>query len=224
MKNNIKDTDWVIMPGYNEEKNIASAISDVLKFTKNLIVVDDGSSDKTEEISKKICNHVLRHKINLGKGAALKTGVEYAIKQGATRVAFIDSDGQHEAKELPRFFSQLESGNDIVFGYRKLNKKMPLTFRIGNFVLSFGIYFLFHIKLQDTQSGYRAMSLDAYKKIKWKATDYSVESEMIANAGKNKLKYSEIPISTIYHDVNKGTTVFNGIKIMLDMLKHRLKH
>ncbi len=220
----MKNTDWVIMPGYNEENHIANAISDVLKITNNLIVVDDGSIDVTEEIAKKKCNHVLRHKINLGKGAALKTGVEYAIKQGAKRFVFIDSDGQHEAKEIPEFLKKLDSGNDIVFGYRKLNKKMPFTFRLGNFVLSLVIFILFHIKLQDTQSGYRAMTKEAFERIKWKSSDYSVESEMIANAGKKKLKYEEIPINTIYHDVNKGTTVFNGLKIMLDMLKHKFKH
>lgn len=217
----MKRTDWVIMPGYNEEFNISKSISEVLKITKNLIVVDDGSSDKTFDIAKKHCENVLRHKINLGKGSALKTGIEYAIKKGAKRFVFIDSDGQHEAKEIPKFFKQLDLGNDIVFGYRKLNKKMPLTFRIGNFALSFGIFLLFKIKLRDTQSGYRAITLDSYEKIKWKARDYSVESEMIANAGRNKLKYKEIPINTIYHDVNKGTTIFNGIKIMLDMFRHR---
>lgn len=220
----MKNTDWVIMPGYNEEKHIDNSIRDVLKYTGNLVVVDDGSSDRTEEFAKKRSKNVLRHKINLGKGAGLKTGVEYAIKQGAKRVAFIDSDGQHEAKELPNFFRELDKGYDIVFGYRKLDKKMPFTFRLGNFMLSTAINILFHIKLQDTQSGYRAMTIDAYNKIHWKSTDYSVESEMIANAGKKKLKYKEIPISTIYHDVNKGTTVFNGIKIMIDMLKHRIKN
>lgn len=212
------------MPAYNESKNIVGAISDVLKYTDNLVVVDDGSSDETSEIAKIYTAHVLRHKINLGKGAALKTGVEYAFKQGAERFVFIDSDGQHEAKELPKFFKKLDEGYDIVFGYRKLNKKMPLTFRIGNFMLSLGIFILFKIKLKDTQSGYRAMTFSAYEKIVWNSVDYSVESEMIANAGKNKLKYVEIPISTIYHDVNKGTNVFNGIKIMFDMLKHKIKN
>jgi len=81
---------------------------------------------------------------------------------------------------------------------------------------------LFKIRIRDTQSGYRAFTSRAYRKIRWKASNYSMESEMIANLGKHKLKYKEIPIRTIYTDRYKGTTVLDGIKIVFNMIWWRL--
>lgn len=217
----MKSSLWVVMPCYNEEKHIEKSIDDVLKYSNNIVVVDDGSKDRTVELASKKTEHVLKHIVNLGKGAALKTGADYAISKGAKQLVFIDSDGQHEAKEIPNFENAL-SDCDIVFGARKLNKNMPGIFRFGNFVLSSMIYLFFNVNLSDTQSGYRAMTAEAYKKIKWKSTDYSVESEMIANAGKNKLKYKEVCINTIYHDRYKGTTIVDGMKIMLKMIFYKI--
>ncbi|MFT4303348.1 MAG: glycosyltransferase family 2 protein [Candidatus Woesearchaeota archaeon] len=211
------------MPCYNESKNISKSINETLKYAKNLVVVDDGSKDNTFQIIEKTKGiHKLKHIINLGKGAALKTGIEYAINNGGRKLVFIDSDGQHQPKEIPKFLELLNK-YDIVFGYRRLNKKMPIIFRIGNKLLNTGIYLLFGMNLRDTQSGYRAITSETYKKIKWKSTSYTVESEMIANAGKRRLKYIEIPISTIYANKHKGTTVLDGIKIMFDMIIFRFR-
>ena len=82
---------------------------------------------------------------------------------------------------------------------------------------------MYKIKLKDTQCGYRAFSAKAYKKIKWKSSDYSMESEMIANVGKHHLKYAEIPIQTIYSDKYKGTTIVDGIKIVFNMLLWKIR-
>ena len=210
---------WVIIPGYNEEKNIAKVIEKTQKFSKNIVVVDDGSSDKTAENAAKAI--VLKHIVNLGKGAALKTGVEYAIGQGAKYIIALDADGQHDPAMIPEFLDALEDC-DIVFGYRKLSGKMPFVFRYGNWFINTMAEILFGIKLRDTQSGYRAFRADAYKKLRWDATDYFVETEMIANVGRKKLKYKQIPIATIYADRYKGTTVIDGIKIVLNMIWWRI--
>jgi hypothetical protein len=79
------------------------------------------------------------------------------------------------------------------------------------------IKFLYNVKIKDSQCGYRAFTAETYKKIRWRATDYSMESEMIANTGKYKLKYKEVPIETIYGDKYKGTTIVDGVKIVLNM-------
>jgi glycosyltransferase involved in cell wall biosynthesis len=213
---------WIVMPSYNEHKNISRIIDEVHKYCRNIVVVDDGSLDSTYEIAKRKNKYTLRHIINLGKGAAMKTGCEFAIKQGAKKIVFIDSDGQHEPKELPLFFKSLDD-YDIVFGSRRLDKNMPSILRFGNYVLSSMISFLFGIKLADTQSGYRGMTAEAYKRIRWRANDYSVETEMIANAGKNHLKYKEIKINTVYNDRYKGTTVIDGIKIGLKILVFKIR-
>jgi glycosyltransferase involved in cell wall biosynthesis len=98
-----KVSTWIIIPGYNEEKYLKKVFDKVRKHTANIIFVDDGSSDKTSAIAKKYTRHVLRHMTNLGKGAALKTGCEYAFKKiKADRVIFLDSDDQHDPKYIQR--------------------------------------------------------------------------------------------------------------------------
>jgi len=97
-----------------------------------------------------------------------------------------------------------------------------MVFRVGNLFLSSVTLFTFGINLLDTQCGYRAFRTDVYKKIRWKSNDYGMESEMIANAGKNKLRFKQLSIRTIYKDAKKGTTPIDGIKIFLRMFKWRL--
>lgn len=217
----MKDKLFVIIPAHNEQKHISSVIKNVKGYTENIIVVDDGSTDNTFKLAKKENVVVLRHIINLGKGAALKTGCVYALKNKADKLVFIDADGQHEPKEIPRFLKELKEA-EIVFGSRRFNEKMPLIFKFGNRAINSLNKLLFGINLRDTQSGYRAIRAEAYKKIKWNSSDYSVEAEMVAKAGKKKLKYKEIGIKTIYSDRYKGTTVIDGIKIVLNMLWWRI--
>jgi len=212
---------WIIIPANNEEKNIAEVVKKSKKFSEKVVVVDDGSQDKTLFIAEKSGAFVLKHIVNLGKGAALKTGCEYAVKKGAEKIVVLDADGQHDPKEIPEFVKALDNV-DIVFGYRRLNKKMPFVLRYGNWFIFFMTKLLFGLKIADTQCGYRSFTADAYNKIKWDAADYSMESEMIANAGKAHLKYSQIPIETIYSDKYKGTTVIDGIRIVLNMVWWRL--
>lgn len=212
---------WVVIPAYNESRHISDVIKGVRKHIKNIIVVDDGSKDKTSDSAKRSGATVLRHIINLGKGAALKTGCDYSLKKQANIIIAIDADGQHDPKEISNFLKALQN-IDIVFGQRKLSKNMPFIFRFGNWFIDKTTKILFNIRLKDTQCGYRAFTANAYKKIRWKASDYSMESEMIANAGKKHLKYKVVPIQTIYSEKYKGTTVFDGLKIVLNMLKWRL--
>ncbi|MBR9705864.1 glycosyltransferase family 2 protein [Candidatus Pacearchaeota archaeon] len=207
---------WVVVPAYNEQKNISKIIEGIKKYCKNIIIVDDGSKDDTFKIAEKSNAIVLKHIVNLGKGAALKTGCNYALKQGAKIIIVLDADAQHNPNDIPKFVENIKKA-PIVFGYRKLNKVMPFILKLGNWFINNIIGFLYNVKLRDSQCGYRAFTAEAYKKIRWQAIDYSMESEMIANAGKCKLKYKEVPIETIYSDKYKGTTVVNGIKIVLDM-------
>ena len=211
------DKVWIIIPAHNEENNIEEVIKKTKKFAKNILVVNDGSKDRTAIIAEKSGAFVLKHIVNLGKGAALKTGCEYAIKKGAEKIVALDADGQHDPKEIPEFVKALNNAN-IVFGYRRLNKNMPFVLRYGNWFIFFMTKLLFGLKIIDTQCGYRAFKSRVYNKIKWDAQDYSMESEMVANTGKAHLKYSQIPIETIYSDKYKGTTVIDGFKIVLNMI------
>ena len=213
---------WVVIAAYNEEKHIGAVIDNVKKFCSNIIVVDDGSRDKTFQIAKSNGVIALNHIVNMGKGAAVKTGCDFALKKVAGSVILVDADGQHDPKDIPSFLKALE-GKDIVFGYRKFTKKMPFVFRFGNRFINNITKMLYGIKLRDTQCGYRALTAKAYKKVRWNANDYAMESEMIANAGKHKLKYEQVPIETIYSSKYKGTTPIDGVKIVLNMILWRLK-
>ena len=212
---------WAVVPAHNEQDNISKIVKKAAKYVDKVLVVDDGSRDKTKEAARKSRAIVLRHIINLGKGATLKTGCDYAIKNGATHIIVLDADAQHNPDDIPRFIEKLEKC-DIVFSFRKLSGRMPLVLRFGNWVISRIVAMLFKLSLKDTQSGFRAFTSEAYKRIRWSATDYSMESEMIAKAGKQKLKYVQIPIQTVYTDKYKGTTVLDGIKIVFNMLLWKL--
>ena len=212
---------WVVIPAYNEEKRIKGVIEKTKKYAENIIVVDDGSKDSTYKTATKSNIKVLKHIVNLGKGAALKTGCDYAVKNGAKKLIVLDADAQHDPEEIPKFIKNLNNA-DIVFGYRQLNKEMPFILKFGNWFIRLIIRALYNIDLKDTQSGYRAFTAEAYKKIKWNACDYSMESEMITKTGKHHLRYKQIPIQTIYSDRYKGTTIIDGIKIVLNLIWWRL--
>jgi len=214
-----------IIPAFNERSRIKDVLQRAMKYVDVVIVVDDGSTDTTYDVINSINGNiiVLHHKLNLGKGAAMKTGCEASLKIGADIIILMDADGQHKPEDIPRFIESIKNEkNDIVFGSRKIGKDMPLVMMLGNKFLSIATSFLFKIYIADTQSGFRAMRADIYNKIKWNSTRYSVETEMVVKVGKNRLKFEEIEIETIYQDNYKGTTFIDGIRIFLNMLIWRI--
>ncbi|MBI3032872.1 glycosyltransferase family 2 protein [Candidatus Woesearchaeota archaeon] len=214
---------WVVIPAYNEAERIKHVLEKTKLFTQHIIVVNDGSKDATSSVAREAGVLVLDQMINLGKGAALRTGCDYALQKNAKVLVVMDADGQHQPEDIPRLIKILEEKKqDIVFSYRKLNKTMPLILKFGNNVMSLLINWLYNVNLKDSQSGFRCFTAEAYKKIRWHASDYSMESEMIARVGKNNLSYAEIPIQTIYLDKYKGTTIIDGIKVVLYILWWRL--
>lgn len=214
---------FAVIAAYNEEKHANKVIKETKKYIDNIVLVDDGSEDKTAEKARKSKAIVLRHVVNLGKGAALKTGCDYAVKNKADIIVLIDADAQHDPKEIPKFLENIKKC-DVVLAYRKQNRSMPFVLKIGNWFINKIIKFLYALKIRDSQCGYRAFTAKAYKKLRWKATDYSIESEMIAKIGKYKLPYKEIPIDTIYSDKYKGTTILDGIKISFNLFLWRLNN
>ena len=213
-------TNYIIIPAHNEQQHIAEVISKAKKYG-SVIVVDDGSKDTTGEIALNNGAIVLTHLINMGKGAALKTGCDYAVQQNPNLLIALDADSQHDANDIPRFIENLKNV-DIVFGHRELSQSMPALLRFGNKAINKITEWLFNVRLHDTQCGFRAFTPETYEKIRWVASNYSMESEMIANMRRANLTYKEIPIKTIYTDRFKGTTVIDGIKIVMNMVWWRL--
>jgi glycosyltransferase involved in cell wall biosynthesis len=217
----VKKEIWVIIPAYNESKHISDVIKKIKDYCENIIVIDDGSKDDTYELAKEQNVFVLKNIVNMGKGAALRTGCDFALQHGAKTIIVIDADGQHNPKNIPSLIKSLE-GFDVLFTYRRFSEKMPFILRFGNWFISKFTSLLYGVKIKDTQCGFRAFTSEAYKRLRWQACDYSMESEMIANVGKNHMKYVQFPIETIYSDKYKGTTIIDGFKIVLNMIKFKL--
>lgn len=205
----------IIIPAYNEAKRIGAVLQGLKSVGLPIIVVDDGSRDKTAEVVQKHNVTFLRHKINLGKGAALKTACDAVFAGGAEAVIMMDSDGQHKLEDLSKFIEALKSGRyDVVFGSRNLNFGVPLVRFIGNKMASVLVSLLFGIYVSDLICGYRAFTRDAYKKMNWQSVGYGVETEMVALVGKRKLRYCEVPVETVYYKKLRGEEKFKGVSIL----------
>jgi glycosyltransferase involved in cell wall biosynthesis len=214
---------YVVTPAHNEGKYIKKTLKDILSVTKNIVFVDDGSTDNTFKIAKRLTKHAIRHEINLGKGAALKTGCEYAFGYlGASGVIFIDADGQHKATDLARAI-RLIRRTPVIFGVRDLSKKMPLVRLIGNKFASIFMKAFFGSDMPDIPSGFKAISKKVYKKIKWDASGYEVEAEIAARVAAHKIPFSVLKIETIYHDRAKGVSLLDALNVMKFLIQLRLQ-
>lgn len=212
----------LVLPVYNESRYLRDLVQEAKEHVDWVITVDDGSRDDSHEVAKKSGAIALKHVVNLGKAAALKTGVEAALKMGAEMIIFMDSDGQHLAKDLPRFTKLVEEeGYDMVIGCRKGGDKMPFVRKAGNWSLEVAARLLFGIDAKDIQSGYRAFRADVYDRLCWKSQRYHADAEMTVRAGKYRLKYRQIFIDTIYHDDFKGMTVIDGLKLLFQIFLWR---
>lgn len=214
--------DWIVMPAYNEESSISGMI-DALKQEgwRNIIVIDDGSRDRTAEIARSKGTLVVSHERNMGLGAALRTGLNKARELGADRAVTFDADGQHDPKAVHALVQALNNA-DLVIGVRR-HLGIPLHKRVGNFGLNL-ITYLFSGVLTDSQSGSRALSKRALKLIRIRSNRYEVSSEIIIQAKKRGLKLREVPVKCFYTKYSKarGTTIASGIRIFLTLLKQRM--
>jgi glycosyltransferase involved in cell wall biosynthesis len=216
----------IVVPVYNEEEKVVDVLKELSKTRFHVIVVDDGSTDNSLNKIKnlKLKNFiVLQHKINLGKGAALKTGCEYAFTHSADAVIMVDSDGQHKVVDLPRFVEKLGSNKyDVVFGSRNLNLGVPLDRYMGNKLASVLVGFMFGIYVSDLICGFRGLTKKAYKKIKWESTGYGVETEMVIRTKKNGLSHCEVPVETVYYDNYKGVSIIDALGVLVNLFRWRL--
>ncbi len=211
----------VIIPAYNESSTIGEVVQSVKEYVHDVIVVDDGSVDSTAYQAEEAGAFVIRHSVNLGKGAALKSGCDYAYQQGAQQMVVMDADRQHDPREIPLFLEALQE-YDFVLGSRQVPASMPLVLLFGNKTINWLLHHLYGLNISDSQCGYRAFTAAAYAALRWDSLNYSVETEMVIKASKKKLSYTQIPIQTIYQDNYKGTTVLDGLTIVAKMISWRL--
>ena len=225
MTTNSATKTYILIPAFNEEKVIGEVIREIKNAGyENIIVIDDGSGDNTQIEAKKETGVVaLRHSINRGKGAAVKTGIEAAKLLGAETVITMDGDGQHNPDDIQQMLALIEQGNDVVLGTRLKNPKgMPGYKILANHVGNFCTWAIYGLWVTDSQSGFRAYSRKAMERIDTKTDRYEYDSEIIREIYRNKLKFAEIPIEVRYteYSMNKPhkMNLKNGIKTLIKMM------
>ncbi len=211
---------FIIIPAWNEEKNISPVLSSLIKNYENIVIVDDGSSDKTIEIAKQFPVTILKHIINRGQGASLQTGNEYAISCGADMIIHFDADGQFQISDIPKFINELKNGYDIVYGSRFLDNSSQLPWMKKNILFPIARIInkiFFKVTTSDPQSGFRAMTKNTAEKwIKIEHDEMAHCSEILHKSFKYNLKIKEVPITVKYH--NFGQNLSGGTKILKDLI------
>ena len=227
-KTNYEDTDgvYIVVPAFNEEKTVSEVIEKISKKGYHVVVVNDGSVDTTLKCAKesqiKYPNNIIivSHVINRGLGAALKTGMNTALKHNAKYIVTFDADGQHEVEDIKKVCFLLKQGQvEAVIGARPF-EDMPRSKNFANTMMNLLTLIFYRVKVKDSQSGLRAFSADAASKIDVVSQGYGVSSEFIKEIKLNKISVGEVTITTIYtpETQEKGTNLMVGLKIMFQMI------
>ncbi len=206
------------IPAYNEEKFIGKVVKETKKYVDKVLVIDDGSTDKTSEIAKNNDAIVIRHKKNKGKGIAVNKIFDKSKEIKVDVLVLLDGDGQHQPKEIPSLIKLIINNKaDIVIGSRFLNSKnfIPFYRKIGLYILTILTNFGSKIKVTDSQSGFRAFSKKAINNLYFKEKGLAVESEMQFLAKEKKLRILEVPINTTYEERAKRNPLFHGFGVLV---------
>jgi glycosyltransferase involved in cell wall biosynthesis len=218
---------WVVIAAYNEATAIAGVIADVTAAGYRAVVVDDGSRDRTAELAASAGAALVRHPINLGQGAALQTGIEFAVAQGADTIVTFDADGQHRAADIAGLVDALAHHNaDFALGSRFLGTtvNMPTSRRWLLMAASWFTRATTGLSITDSHNGLRAMTRRGASHIQLRQNRMAHASEILHQIASSDLKYVETPVTIHYsaYSLAKGQTLFDAVLIVLDLLARRL--
>ncbi|MFC2001329.1 glycosyltransferase family 2 protein [Chloroflexota bacterium] len=211
------------MPAYNEAKYIGSIVLQVQQYADEVIVVDDGSTDRTSKVAELAGAIVVRHPANKGYGNAIRSILAKAKKQDADILVILDADSQHNPEEIPSLIKAIAEGSDVVIGSREMQSNIiPGYRRLGQKVLAKLTNIASRKKLSDTESGFRAYSRKAINMLELKEGGMAISSEIVSAAASKGLKVTEVPISVTYtkdgstmNPISHGVGVLNRILVMI---------
>jgi len=220
---------YIIVPVFNEGFTIRKVVVSLLEYGFSVIVVDDASTDNSYSSIKDLNIHYLLHEVNLGQGAAIQTGIEYALTKGDAKIfATFDGDGQHRVEDVMEMIAPIEKNEaDIVMGSRFLpgafsnasfiRKAAIQTARIINFLFT-GLW------LTDAHNGLRVFNRKTASLLDLKENGMAHASEILFRVAKYKLRVKEMPVHILYTDYSrkKGQSIFSGIKIFFDLVFNRI--
>jgi polyprenyl-phospho-N-acetylgalactosaminyl synthase len=222
---------FVVIPVYKEAPEVlVRTTKDVLQCFKNVIIVDDGTPNSNyEDFLSQVNVHYLRHRVNLGQGAALQTGTEYALRRGAKYIVHFDSDGQHNIDDVPKMINTLINDDvDIIIGSRFINKDdMKRIPKMRRYILKTATYvnWIFTgLKLTDAHNGLRVMNKIAAKKIRIIENRQAHASQIIHEIKREKLRFKEFPTTVYYTDysIHKGQKNINVFNVFFDLILNSL--
>jgi glycosyltransferase involved in cell wall biosynthesis len=216
---------FAVIPAHNEEKTVANVVKRAKKYC-SVIVVDDGSSDRTAELSKKSGATVIRHEEKSGYGKSLMDGINEALRRRARIIITLDSDGQHNPDDIPRFMNALNEGYDIVSGSRFLGRSRWGTWKrqLAIRALTFQAFLFSGLRITDIQSGFRAYNAKVFRKIKLENYGMGFSVELPIKAKKKGFKFKDIPIDIGRpHRIKSLWSVLRqGIQVGFAIMKYSL--
>jgi glycosyltransferase involved in cell wall biosynthesis len=217
----------VIIPVYNEEKVIAGVIESVLKHYKYVICVNDGSKDNSSSEIAKTDAYLIEHPINMGQGAALQTGIEFARQLPVDYFVTFDADGQHRLQDVKLMLKEISTGKyDIILGSRFLGETIGMK-TSKRIILKMAIQFsniTSGLKLTDTHNGLRVFNRTVAEGMQITLPDMSHASEILEIVSDKKYRYKEVPVTIEYTDYSKakGQSIINAVNIGFDTLLRKI--
>ena len=212
------------IPAYNEEKNIGEIITKLNKIYDSIIVCDDGSSDLTSEISKKLGAIVIKHKKNMGYGAAIHSIFKKCFEIGSDVLVTFDADGQHRIEDIPTVLNPIKNNNaDIVIGSRFLekNSNIPNYRKIGIKVITQVTNASIKNKLTDSQSGFRAYNKHVLSQINPSEMGMGISTEILIKASSKGIRITEVPVTILYEgDTSTHDPVSHGTSVLISTIKY----
>jgi len=214
-----------IIPAFNEAAKISGVVAGIRNNAQaigDILVVDDGSGDDTANQARSAGALVLRHKLNRGQGAALKTGIEFASRSGYGTAVFFDADGQMAPEEIGSLLSKLAQGYDVVLGSRNLGRAvdMPPLKRVIKLAALVFTRLTTGLRITDTHIGFQAWKMPALARIRLDQDRMAHASQILSEIARKKLKYAEVPVTISYdaYSIKKGQSGWNAFKILWDLL------
>jgi glycosyltransferase involved in cell wall biosynthesis len=218
---------WVVCAAYNEARVIGGVVRELVHAGYQVVVVDDGSGDGTRHVAVAAGANVVTHPINLGQGAALQTGIDYALAQGADILVTFDADGQHRVADIARLAEALRRERaDFALGSRFLGQTYNLP-RLRRWVLQAATVFTrltSGLRLTDSHNGLRALTRRGAAAIRLRQNRMAHASEIVSEIARSGLPYVEVPVTIEYtaYSLAKGQRIGDSVKILLDLFAQEL--
>lgn len=219
---------WIVITAFNEASVISDVVAGLNSAEYNVLIVDDASTDDTAHRAEAVGARVLQHPINLGQGAALQTGISFALRRGADFIVTFDGDGQHRPDDVPALINALVTQQvDFALGSRFLGSALNLP-PSRKLLLRAATWFTrltTGLKLTDAHNGLRAMTRRGASALKLRQNRMAHASEILAQIARSGLGYVEVPVTIVYtqYSLQKGQRVSNSVSILIDLLAGRLQ-